>query len=238
MRVGTTLPQFSTDVEKAIATAVRADELGLDGVFVFNHLWKIGDPDGPAIDAFPLLGALAQETRTIRLGPLVARVGLVPDAVLVHKFTSLQRMIGDRLIASVGAGDRLSAAENLAFGLEYPRAADRLAAVDVVVRSLRTEGIEVWVGGRSAGIRNVAKGSADALNVWDATPEEVAAEGEGMPRVTWGGQVDLGTGDVEALSQQLRALEAAGADFAVCAPINSDWDAAMEMLVRAREAFN
>ena len=238
VRIGTTLPQFTTDVEKAVATAVRADDLGLDGVFVFNHLWKIGDPEGPAIDCFPLLGALAHETKRIRLGPLVARVGLVPDAVLVHEFTTLERMVGDRLIASVGAGDRLSAAENLAFGVDYPPAAERLAAVEVVCQALRTEGIEVWTGGRSKGIRRVALGSADALNVWEASPEEAAEEGAGMPRVTWGGQVDLSAGDVDGLVARLRALEAVGVDFAVCAPINVDWGDAMEMLARAREAVH
>lgn len=235
MLVGTTLPQFSTNIEGALDVARRADELGLDGVFVFNHLWKIGDPAGPAIDCFPLLGAIAQETARIRLGPLVARVGIVPDALLVHMLTSLHRMVGHRLIAAIGTGDKLSEPENLAFGLEYPPAAERLASVDSVIRQLKLEGIETWAGGRSAAIRRVAtSAAADALNVWQAGPTEVAAEGKGQARITWGGQVDLSVMDVAALVALLRSLEAAGADFAVCAPINASWDAALEMLSEAR----
>jgi alkanesulfonate monooxygenase SsuD/methylene tetrahydromethanopterin reductase-like flavin-dependent oxidoreductase (luciferase family) len=229
------LPQFSADAEGAIATATRAEALGLDGVFVFNHLWKIGQPGGPVLDCFPLLGALAAETTRIDLGPLVARVGLVPDAVLVNQLRSLGRMVGPRLIAGVGAGDRLSAAENLAFGIHYPPAAERLATVESVCRQLRALGIETWAGGRSAAIRRVAATSADALNVWDASPDEVRAEGEGMPRVTWGGQVDLGVLDVDGLAAHLRALEGAGVDYAVCAPINAPWGRALEMLIGARD---
>ncbi|HZN13027.1 MAG TPA: LLM class flavin-dependent oxidoreductase [Acidimicrobiales bacterium] len=238
MLVGTTLPQFSTDVEGAVATAVRAEALGLDGVFVFNHLWPIGQPHRPAIECFTLLAAIGQETRRVRIGPLVARIGLLPDAVLVHTIASLRRQIGDRLIAGVGAGDRLSAEENVAYGIEYPPAAERLAAVETVVRALRADGIETWVGGRSPAIRRVAAAAADALNVWDATPAEVTAEGAGVPRITWGGQVDLSALDVDGLTASLRGLEAAGADFAVCAPINAPWDRALEMVAGARDCLN
>ena len=46
---------------------VRAEALGLDGVFVFDHLWPIGNPDGVgAARATPLLGALAAETTRVR----------------------------------------------------------------------------------------------------------------------------------------------------------------------------
>lgn len=233
--VGTTLPQFSEDSEGALAAAVRAEALGLDGVFVFDHMWPIGRPEGAALECFTLLGAVAQETSRVRLGPLVARVGLLPDAVLVHTITTLHRQVGPRLIGAVGAGDRLSAPENLAFGLVYPPAAERLAAVQVVARGLRQAGIETWVGGRSAGIRRIAAGSADALNVWAATPDDVRTEGADVPRITWGGQVDLGVMDTAALTGQLRAVAAAGADFAVCAPINAPWDTALETLAGARD---
>jgi alkanesulfonate monooxygenase SsuD/methylene tetrahydromethanopterin reductase-like flavin-dependent oxidoreductase (luciferase family) len=238
MLVGTTLPQFSADAEGAIAAAVHADQLGLDGVFVFNHIWPMGQPDRPALDAFPLLAAIGHETSRVRIGPLVARVGLLPDAVLIHTLTSLQRQVGDRLIAAVGAGDKLSAPENLAYGLAYPPAAERLAAVETVCRSLCAAGIETWAGGRSADIRRVAATAADALNVWGASPAEVAAEGADVPRITWGGQVDLSATDAAGLAEQLRALEGAGADFAVCSPINSPWDRALEIVAGARELLN
>ena len=59
--------------------ASRAEELGLDGVFCFDHLWPMDQPGRPAIAAWPLLGALVATTRTITIGTLVARIGLLPD---------------------------------------------------------------------------------------------------------------------------------------------------------------
>lgn len=238
MQVGVTLPQFSEDIDGAVAVANEAERLGFDGVFVFDHLWSIGQPESPAIDAFALLGALAQETTAIRLGTLVARVGLVPDAVLVHQFETLARMIGPRLIAGVGTGDRISAAENLAYGIAYPHASERLASVDVVCRTLRGKDIETWVGGRSAAIRTIAAGVAHALNVWDTTPDEVAADRAIVPRVTWGGQVDMDALDAPAVTRHLTAIADAGADFAICAPVNAPWDVALETLAGARDLLH
>ena len=58
MRVGVTLPTFRDDT-LALDVARRAEELGLDGVFVFDHLWPMGAPERPALSAFPMLGAIA-----------------------------------------------------------------------------------------------------------------------------------------------------------------------------------
>ena len=73
MRVGVTLPQFRHDAEAAIAVARRAEAVGIDGVFVFDHLWPLGQRMRPALHSLTLLGALAAETETVSMGPLVAR---------------------------------------------------------------------------------------------------------------------------------------------------------------------
>jgi alkanesulfonate monooxygenase SsuD/methylene tetrahydromethanopterin reductase-like flavin-dependent oxidoreductase (luciferase family) len=241
--VGTTLPQFAADAEAAVAAAVRAEALGLDGVFVFNHLWPIGRPDGEVLECFSLLGALAYETSRVRLGPLVARIGLVPDAVLIHEFTTLARLVGDRLIAAIGAGDSLSAAENLAYGIAYPPAVERLTSVDTVCRALRTDGITTWAGGRSDGLRRVAASSADALNLWAVPPEDLRAALEDVPSVTWGGQIridgetdrpDVVTGSVRDIADHLKRVEDAGAQFAVCAPLDVGDVVALEKLAEVR----
>src|SRR5579884_2981736 len=59
VKVGVTLPQFRHEADTALAAARQAEELGLDGVFVFDHLWPMGSPDRPIISAAPVLGALA-----------------------------------------------------------------------------------------------------------------------------------------------------------------------------------
>src|SRR3954447_25029707 len=89
MRVGVVLPSFRFDPDTALDAARRADGAGLDGVFVYDHLFPMGRPDRPAISCFPLLGAIAASTTSVTLGPLVARVGLVPDAMLVNQLQTL-----------------------------------------------------------------------------------------------------------------------------------------------------
>lgn len=213
MRVGITLPQFRDSPDEALAAAAVADRSAIDGVFVFDHLWAIGQPDRPALSCFPLLGALAAETSRVAVGSLVARVSLLPDAVLVHAFETLHRMLGDRLVAGLGAGDRLSVAENEAYGIPYPPVAERLATLAAAAAGTRTLGITTWVGGLSAPVHAIAVAEHVALNLWGVAADAVAAIDD--VEVTWGGVVP---GDAAAVAQLLADLAAAGATWAVCAP--------------------
>lgn len=250
MKVGTTLPQFRPEVEPAIAAAKRAERLGLDGVFVFDHLWPIGNPDGTVLHAHTLLAALATETRRVHLGTLVARVGLMPDAVLVNTLASVAHIAGDdRMIAGVGSGDSLSKPENEAFGVPYESVDERLAAVAHVCRGLRERGVTTWAGGRSPALRRVAAEEADALNIWGASPAEVVSEIEDLRRLTdggrhvtttWGGQVLIGrtaeeaaaklerygtrrhlvSGTVDDVVRHFDAMGETGVTYVVCAPLD------------------
>ena len=225
MKVGVTLPQFQEDAETAIVAALRAEELGLDGVFVFDHLWPIGQPDKPVLPALPLLGALAAETERVRLATLEARVGLVPDAVLVHELASLARMAPGRFIAGLGTGDRMSAAENLAFGVDYPPAPARREALRWCCRQLRALGIPTWVG-IGAGAREtraVAVEEGVAVNYWEAPVAAVASETEA--EATWAGPLPGGVG---ALAESLKELAEAGATWTVCA-----WPSSLEVVAEA-----
>lgn len=232
MRVGITLPQFRPSAEPALAAARAAEAAGLDGVFAFDHVFAIGQPDRRASSAWPLLGALAAETQRVALGPLVARVGLLATAVLVHNFESLQRMVGERLIAGLGTGDRLSRAENEAVGVDFPPAAERLALLAEAAAATRRLGITTWIGGLSPAVRGLAMAEADSLNLWAVPPERVAAE-TGI-EVTWGGPAAATVDDTANL---LRRLAAAGATWAVCAPpYGNDADPAPAVAVVADAA--
>lgn len=211
MRVGITLPQFRQDAGPALELARRAEALGIDGVFVFDHLWAIGNPEGPALSAFPLLGALGATLERAAIGTLVARVGMVPDAMLVNQFQTLERIVGrDRLIAGIGTGDRISAEENLAFGLEYPSADERRAAVARVGAMLSERGIEVWVGDGAAPTRKVAVDGGHVLNLWQRPVEGVAEAASTGVAVSWGGEVDRAEPEAH-----MRRLREAGATWAV-----------------------
>ena len=212
MRVGITLPTFRTDAA-ALDAARRAEDLGIDGVFVFDHLWPMGAPTRPALSAFAVLGALAASTRAVHFGPLVARVGLVPDDVLVAELLSLHRMAPGRLIAGLGTGDRKSAAENLAYGIPFAPPDERRAALRAVAGAVAAEGVPVWVGGGSTATTELAAEVGVAVNLWEGQPAALAAL---APRVevTWGGPVP---GGVPEIAGRLSEIRRSGASWAVCA---------------------
>ncbi len=241
LRVGITLPQFRQDADAAIAVAREADEVGIDGVFVFDHIWPLGSPDRPALHSLTLLGALTAETSRVSLGTLVARVGLLPDAVLVHAMVTLARMAGPRLIAGLGTGDSANRKENLAYGVPFPPKDERVARLGRCLDLLRNEGITTWAGGNSPEVRAIARAHADGWNSWStdvATFEAYASEPGVM--CTWGGQVLIGAdpadaaarlarhgqrpglihGSVAEVGTRLRALHQAGASWVVCAPLD------------------
>ncbi|MEO7837127.1 MAG: LLM class flavin-dependent oxidoreductase [Acidimicrobiales bacterium] len=231
MKIGITLPQFRDDAEPAFEVARHAEAAGLDGVFVFDHLWPIGRPDRPALHGPTLLAALAAETERVVLGSLVARVGLVPDAVLIHQFATLHRILGSRLIAGLGTGDHLSRVENDAYRVAFAPAPVRRAAMGDICQRLRSIGVATWVGGRSPATRAVGRAGAGAVNLWEAGVEDVTAEAARQEcDVTWGGQVDLSPGSGTEVAARLAALAGAGAAWTVVAPVTDDWHAAVRVL--------
>jgi len=221
--VGVTLPTFRDDA-LALEAARRAEDLGLDGVFVFDHLWPLGAPERPALSAFPMLGALAAVTSRISFGPLVARIGLVPDAVLVAELLSLDVMGPGRLIAGLGTGDAKSAAENVAFGIPVETPDARRLALLEVARHVGGAGVPVWIGGGSVATIELAVEVGAAVNLWEGQPAAVAAL-QTRCEVTWAGPV---AGDVPQIAAWLTELARAGATWAVCA-----WPESLEAVAGA-----
>ncbi len=71
MRFGLHVPQLGAfgDPGDLVDLAGRAEAVGWDGFFVWDHVMHAGDP--PACDPWVALGAIAASTELIRLGPLV-----------------------------------------------------------------------------------------------------------------------------------------------------------------------
>ena len=174
MRTGVILPTFRETPDEAFSAAEAAVEAGVDGLFCYDHLWPLGQPERPALAPFPILGALAGRFQVGRppgdtpyLGTMVARVGLVPNSVLIAEFTALEHLAPGRVVAGLGTGDRLGAAENLAFGVPYPPASERRAAVVEVARALIGQGLDVWVAGGPSGRADEARATGAAVTLWD-----------------------------------------------------------------------
>ncbi|MGQ0824018.1 MAG: LLM class flavin-dependent oxidoreductase [Actinomycetota bacterium] len=201
MKLGLTLPSFVDDPVIPIAVARAAEAAGLDGVFVYDHVWR-GDPPArrPALECFSLLGAVAAETTRVHVGTLVARATLRPAATLAHCFETANRVSGGRVIAAIGAGDSQSREENESFGLDFGTLADRVGAMHAAVRATRERGVPVWVSGHSRLVREMTA-IADGWNHWGGTPEQFGARAATVRAInpdavlTWGGLVLLGRDD-------------------------------------------
>lgn len=252
MRVGISVPQFNERAAPALDIARRAEDAGLDGVFVFDHLWPMGQPPRPALHSYELLGALAAAATSITLGTLVARVSLLPKPVLVHNLVTLNRMLEGRFVAGIGTGDHANRAENEAYGLAFGSVADRVSELIGCCRELRAAGVHTWVGGRSAAVRRAAAEEADGWNGWGwgADTAAFAAAATKVTSIapaaelTWGGQVlvartpeeadaklaragdrdGLVHGTVEDLAAHFAALDQVGVSWAICAPLDVGTD--------------
>lgn len=221
IRTGIVLPTFRETAADALEAAHQAFAAGVDGVFCYDHLWPLGEPDRPALAPFPVLAALVASggiPSTPGGGPyfgtLVARVGLVPNGVLLGQFRALDLLAPGRIIAGLGTGDRLSEAENRAYGVPFGPAAERRREMVELGGALRGLGITVWIAGGAAARVVEARAVGAALNVWDADPILVATRSQGPEavEVTWGGPAPKGGAGLEAMVGEL-AL--AGATWAI-----------------------
>jgi alkanesulfonate monooxygenase SsuD/methylene tetrahydromethanopterin reductase-like flavin-dependent oxidoreductase (luciferase family) len=227
VRVGLTLPSFVDDPEIPLAVARAAEGAGLDGVFVFDHLWRGNPPNRrPALECFALLGAVAAETTRIHVGTLVARATLRPPATLAHCFDTAQRISNGRLLAAIGSGDSHSRAENEAFGLQFGTMADRVDALHDAVRAAHGHGYPVWVGGRGTVVREIVA-VADGWNAWGSEPEQFAAEAALVREVapeatlTWGGLAKPGEEGVDGLVRRLRPYVDLGSEWIIVGPVDA-----------------
>lgn len=223
MKIGLALPQFVEDPELPIAAARAAEAAGVDGVFVYDHLWR-GEPPNrrPALECFALLGALAVETTSVALGTLVVRATLRPAATTANAFATVQRVHRGRLIAGLGAGDSESRAENEAYGLDFGTLADRLDRLSAAVVATRARGVPVWVGGAARRVAPVVA-LADAWNGWGldaaAMADAIAIVRAEAPEagITWGGVARPGEEGATGLVDRLAPYAELGCEWAVIA---------------------
>ena len=240
INLGLALPSFVEDPEIPIEVARAAEAADLDGVFVYDHLWR-GDPPNrrPALECFALLGAVAAETTRVRVGTLVARATLRPPATLANSFATAQRVSDGRLIAGIGSGDSQSRGEVEAYGLEFGSMADRVNALHDAVRATAGNGFPVWVGGRAVQVREVVT-IADGWNSWGTDAAGFAEQGAAVRELspdatlTWGGLARPSEEGAGPLADRLWPYLEAGASWIIIGPVDSSNPANAEVLGQVR----
>jgi alkanesulfonate monooxygenase SsuD/methylene tetrahydromethanopterin reductase-like flavin-dependent oxidoreductase (luciferase family) len=183
MKLGLLLPTFRENAQAALDVASAAERAGLDGVFAFDHLWPMGSPLRPALAPFPVLAAVASRYPSLYVGPLVARVGLVATSKLVEQFTTLAALAPGRVIAALGTGDKLSEAEQVAYGLGHRSADERRQLLGDAFDALASL-MSVWSGAGATSTNQLARDRGVVINLWGTTPEEVRELARSGP-VSW-----------------------------------------------------
>src|SRR5436189_4408819 len=82
----------------------RADELGFDHAWTYDHLAWRSLRDTTWFGAIPTLTAAAGVTARIRLGPLVASPNFRHPVVFAKELITLDDVAGGRLTLGLGAG--------------------------------------------------------------------------------------------------------------------------------------
>ena len=136
MKIGLTLPQGCdreylgldaiTAWERTVAVAQRAEELGFESLWVYDH-FQVDPPPEEAIvfDPFVELAALAAVTSRARLGHLVLAAAYRNAALTAKMISTLDVVSGGRTELGIGAGWKED--EWLAYGYGFPAAPERLA---------------------------------------------------------------------------------------------------------------
>jgi alkanesulfonate monooxygenase len=92
------------DVKALYAYAERAEALGFESLWAWDHVLLGVEPSFPIIDSITTLAAIAARTRTIRLGTGVLVLPLRNPVVAAKALGSLDVISGGRLILGVAAG--------------------------------------------------------------------------------------------------------------------------------------
>jgi F420-dependent oxidoreductase-like protein len=104
--------------EKTVERWQLFESLGFDSIWVCDHLIQPSRPEGPYLEGWTLLAALAAMTERARIGVLVSSNTFRHPAVLAKEAVTVDHIAGGRLELGLGAG--WYEPEHEAFGLDFP----------------------------------------------------------------------------------------------------------------------
>jgi alkanesulfonate monooxygenase SsuD/methylene tetrahydromethanopterin reductase-like flavin-dependent oxidoreductase (luciferase family) len=143
MRFGLHVPQLGAlgEPRALVELAERAEGVGWDGVFLWDHLMHRGDL--PACDPWVALGAIAATTARVQLGPLVTPLPRRRPWKVAREAVTLDRLSQGRAVLGVGIGTD-SYREFSAFGEDATDDRTRAARLDEALTVIT----ELWRGER------------------------------------------------------------------------------------------
>ena len=102
--IGVYLPQMGFTYEQVLHRTLRCEQLGIDSIWLYDHLYAPGMPDYPSMEAWTLATALLSRTERIRIGHMVLCNQFRHPAVLAKMATTLDQISAGRLQLGIGSG--------------------------------------------------------------------------------------------------------------------------------------
>ena len=116
--------------------AVRAEEVGLDSVWVSDHFLPWRHEGGHAPSALTWMAAVGERTRRVQIGTSVTTPTFrYNPAVMAQTFATMALLYDNRIILGAGTGEALN--EIAVSGMEWPEFKERFARLREAVRLMR-----------------------------------------------------------------------------------------------------
>ena len=133
MRIGLDVSQQQLEWPEIARRARLADDLGFDGIWLFDHFKTMyGKAGGPCFEAWTSLAALAAITERARLGILITGMTYRHPSVLASEAVTVDHVSGGRLELSLGAA--WFEEEHRELGIEFPPTGERVSRFEEYVQ--------------------------------------------------------------------------------------------------------
>ena len=118
VKIGALCWNQHTDWPSLLEAGKRAERLGFDTLWTWDHLYPIvGSSTGPMFEAWLVTAAWAQATERVRIGLMVGANTFRNPALVAKMATTLDHLSNGRAILGIGAA--WFGEEHEAFGLEF-----------------------------------------------------------------------------------------------------------------------
>jgi alkanesulfonate monooxygenase SsuD/methylene tetrahydromethanopterin reductase-like flavin-dependent oxidoreductase (luciferase family) len=118
LKLGANLWNQYTDWPAFLGAMVRAEELGFESLWTWDHVYPIvGSTEGPILEAYTAMAAVAARTERATIGHLVGANTFRNPALLAKMVTTIDHISGGRAVLGIGAA--WMEPEHRAFGFEF-----------------------------------------------------------------------------------------------------------------------
>jgi coenzyme F420-dependent glucose-6-phosphate dehydrogenase len=143
MKIGYKASAEQFGAQELLRFGLLAEECGFDSVTVSDHFQPWRHQGGQAPNAFVWLGALAAQTKRVRLGTSVATPTFRYHPALVAQMAAtIQSLSGGRFFLGIGTGESMN---EVPLGIEWPEIKERFARMKEAAELMQKLGREDFV---------------------------------------------------------------------------------------------